>query len=111
MADKAKKPRFILEWEQEHLPERNVKRIATGNDKAVQGIKDLLAGEQWFDEEKQEADAKPQGEGFYEDYLVDAVEAFVREHGDLDAFVAGLTPGIEEEFKCEEGTLKIFRDR
>jgi len=100
---KAKKPRFIIEWEQEHLPDRNVKRIAKGNDEAVRGIKDLLAGEKWFDEENE-------GE-YYEDGLVDAVEAFVRENGELDAFVAGLTVGSEEEFKCEEGTLKVYRDR
>jgi hypothetical protein len=112
MADEVKPEdkRFIIEWEQDNMPDMNVKDIADGEAEAVSDVRRLLTGEKWFDEEKQEADKE--NEGYYEDFLIDAVEAFERDREQtVEQFVAAMRVGHDFEFRVEDGTFKITRNR
>jgi hypothetical protein len=98
--------RFLLIWNDEHDPDRDVRRIADGIADAVRGIHDFLDHSDCYDEER------PAG-AFYEDSLQPAFQAFLDgiAGDDLAAFLATMPLDEPVKLACEDGTFEIVRDR
>ena len=105
-------PRFILSWNDDNDPDRNVRRIADDIEEAVKGVHDFLDDEEWFDEEQSEADTRAEGERFYEDFLKPALQAFLDDiGGDLAKHLGEMRRGDQASLKCENGEFEILRER
>jgi hypothetical protein len=105
-------PRFILSWNDDNDPDRNVRRIADDIEKAVKGVHDFLDDEEWFDEEQSEADTRAEGERFYEDFLKPALQAFLDDiGGDLAKYLGEMRRDDQASLKCEGGEFEVLRER
>jgi hypothetical protein len=105
-------PRFILSWNDDNDPDRNVRRIADDIEEAVKGVHDFLDNEEWFDEEMSEADSRPEGERSIEDFLKPALLAFLDDiGGDLATYLSEMPFADQASLKCENGEFEILRER
>ena len=106
--------RFIISWTDDHDHDRDTRRTADSVEEALEGVHDFLEGEKVYDEEKADADTRPEAERSVEDFLTPAYQVFVdrvTDAGDLAAYLAGMKIGKSETLTCENGTFEIFRER
>jgi phytoene/squalene synthetase len=107
-------PRFVITWTDDNMSDMDVVRTADSVEEAAHDIRDLLDGEEHYDEDAGDAYEGP-ADPPIEDFLVPALKAFVDTHAaegeDLEKCLEAMRVGDSKSLQCEGAELKVVRER